>query len=128
MDYLDQRHGRFVTVLPRSRSEDGEFRKWLSMSKIVKRGDNIYAYVTEAEGREALHRHLRDWTGRFSGSLQKLPNDIVGVVFHVITPAVDRMANMYVSAQHTQHPSAGAGRFPGSASVSHPGRALEVER
>jgi transposase len=29
MDYLDQRHGRFVTVLPRSRSEDGEFRKWL---------------------------------------------------------------------------------------------------
>jgi transposase len=29
MDYLDQRHGRFVTVLPRSRLEDGEFRKWL---------------------------------------------------------------------------------------------------
>jgi transposase len=29
MDYLDQRHGRFVTVLPRARSEDGEFRKWL---------------------------------------------------------------------------------------------------
>jgi len=29
IDYLDQRRGRFVTVLPRSRSEDGEFRKWL---------------------------------------------------------------------------------------------------
>jgi len=29
MDYLDRQRGRFVTVLPRSRLEDGEFRKWL---------------------------------------------------------------------------------------------------
>jgi transposase len=29
MDYLDRRHGRFVTVLPRSRLEDREFRKWI---------------------------------------------------------------------------------------------------
>ena len=29
MDYIDRRAGRFVTVLPRSRLEDGEFRKWI---------------------------------------------------------------------------------------------------
>jgi transposase len=29
MDYLDRHGGRFVTVLPRSRLEDAEFRRWL---------------------------------------------------------------------------------------------------
>jgi transposase len=29
MDHFDQRGGRFVTVLPRSRLEDAEFRKWV---------------------------------------------------------------------------------------------------
>src|SRR5206468_4649382 len=29
MDYIDRRGGRFVTVLPRSRLEDREFREWI---------------------------------------------------------------------------------------------------
>ncbi len=29
MDYIDRRRGRFVTVLPRSRKEDAEFREWI---------------------------------------------------------------------------------------------------
>lgn len=29
LDYLDQRGGRLVTVIPRTRLEDGEFRKWI---------------------------------------------------------------------------------------------------
>jgi hypothetical protein len=29
MDHIDQHGGRFVTVLPRSRLEDAEFRKWV---------------------------------------------------------------------------------------------------
>jgi transposase len=29
MDHIDRAGGRFVTVLPRSRSEDGEFRQWI---------------------------------------------------------------------------------------------------
>ncbi len=29
MDYIDRRHGRFVTVLPRTRLEDREFRQWI---------------------------------------------------------------------------------------------------
>ena len=29
MDHIDRRRGRFVTVLPRSRLEDAEFRKWI---------------------------------------------------------------------------------------------------
>jgi transposase len=29
MNYIDSRHGRFVTVMPRSRREDKEFREWL---------------------------------------------------------------------------------------------------
>jgi hypothetical protein len=31
MDHIDRAGGRFVTVLPRSRSEDEEFRKWIQM-------------------------------------------------------------------------------------------------
>jgi len=33
MDYLDRRRGRFVTVLPRSRLEDREFRKWIQTNE-----------------------------------------------------------------------------------------------
>jgi len=29
MDYIDRRHGRFVTVLRRTRLEDREFRQWI---------------------------------------------------------------------------------------------------
>jgi len=29
MDYIDRRHGRFVTVMPRNRLEDSEFRSWI---------------------------------------------------------------------------------------------------
>jgi len=29
MDHIDRRRGRFVTVIPRSRLEDGEFREWI---------------------------------------------------------------------------------------------------
>lgn len=29
MDHIDHRGGRFVTVIPRNRLEDGEFRKWI---------------------------------------------------------------------------------------------------
>ena len=33
MDYIDRRRGRFVTVLPRNRLEDAEFRKWLQTNE-----------------------------------------------------------------------------------------------
>jgi transposase len=33
MAHIDHEHGRFVTVLPRSRSEDGAFRKWLQTNE-----------------------------------------------------------------------------------------------
>jgi transposase len=29
MDYIDKNHGRFVTVMPRNRLEDSEFRSWI---------------------------------------------------------------------------------------------------
>ena len=30
MDHIDAAHGRFLTVMPRSRAEDGEFRRWIA--------------------------------------------------------------------------------------------------
>jgi transposase len=33
MDYIDRRRGRLVTVLPRSRSEDKEFREWIQTNQ-----------------------------------------------------------------------------------------------
>ena len=29
MNHIDEQHGLFVTVLPRSRKEDEEFREWI---------------------------------------------------------------------------------------------------
>ncbi|HEX9641767.1 MAG TPA: hypothetical protein VGB13_10700 [Candidatus Krumholzibacteria bacterium] len=97
----------------------------LSMSKIMNRGDKLFAYDTEAQGREGLHRHLLDRTERFSDSWTKLPDSIVGVVFHVITPAVNRITNMYISAQHTNiHPLAKDGSLDQKVFRTF-GRALE---
>ena len=98
----------------------------LSMSKILNRGDRIFGYGTEVQGREGLHQHLRDVSGRFSRSWQKLPNDIIGVIFHIITPAIDRATNMYVSAQHTNiHPLARDGSLDAQTFRSF-GKALEA--
>lgn len=33
MDYIDGKKGRFVTVLPRTRSEDAQFRKWIQTNE-----------------------------------------------------------------------------------------------
>jgi len=33
MDYIDRKRGRFVTVLPRSRAEDAEFRQWVQTNE-----------------------------------------------------------------------------------------------
>jgi transposase len=33
MDYIDRKRGRFVTVLPRSRAEDAEFRQWIQTNE-----------------------------------------------------------------------------------------------
>jgi transposase len=33
MNHIDFKHGRFVTVLPRSRSEDAEFREWIQTNQ-----------------------------------------------------------------------------------------------
>ena len=35
MDFIDRQRGRFVTVLPRSRLEDGEFRKWIQTHEVA---------------------------------------------------------------------------------------------
>lgn len=35
MDHIDRRRGRFVTVMPRSRSEDARFRQWLQEHEIA---------------------------------------------------------------------------------------------
>jgi hypothetical protein len=79
----------------------------LSLSNVLNRGDKLFGYDHEVQGREGLHQHVREAAARFSASWQKQPNDIIGVIFHVITPAVDRTTNLYVSAQHMNiHPLA----------------------
>jgi transposase len=35
MDYIDRRRGRFVTVMPRSRSEDARFRQWVQEHEVA---------------------------------------------------------------------------------------------
>jgi transposase len=34
MDHIDRRRGRFVTVMPRSRTEDGRFRQWVQEHEV----------------------------------------------------------------------------------------------
>jgi hypothetical protein len=73
----------------------------LSLTKLVNPGDRILRYTREEEGRKFLGDSLEELQQKFASTVKVLPQKIIGLIWHVITPGVDESANMFIVAQHT---------------------------
>jgi hypothetical protein len=93
----------------------------------MNRGDKLLAYSDEAAGRRRLAEELAARVTESQGRWKTLEGKkILGLIFHVIMPALDRAANRYVVAQQMEiHTWAGTGTL--DARVAHAlGVALEA--
>ena len=74
----------------------------ISLSKVLNRGDRWLVYDTEEQGRERLAREVSMTALLSRAAWQRLPGHVIGMVFHVITPGLDRSADRYVVAQQME--------------------------
>jgi hypothetical protein len=73
----------------------------LSITRLVNPGDKFLRYSQEDEAVRFLRDSLEDLQRLFQGTVDGLPKKVIGVFWHIITPAVDRTENMFVVAQET---------------------------
>lgn len=74
----------------------------VSFSKIMNAGDRLFVFSGEAQGRDGLRVALEAAAQEPMRALQRElrgKKHIVGVLFHVITPAEDRATDLYFVAQ-----------------------------
>lgn len=78
----------------------------VSLSKVLNVGDRLFVFSTEAEGRRGLPEALTKAAARFGRAEKKLVGGkVVGIIYHVITPALNRELDMYYVAQQLEaHP------------------------
>lgn len=83
----------------------------ISLSKVMNAGDRLYKFDREAEGRVGLADALTREAQSFRRTEEKLfGSKIVGMVYHVITPALNREFEMYYVVQQLEaHPLASHG-------------------
>jgi hypothetical protein len=82
----------------------------ISLSKVLNPGDQLARYSDEVEGRIRLQNELQKITDSTEKVWKKLGKKIVGILFHIITPAHDQAADRFVLAdQMTAHPIAREG-------------------
>jgi hypothetical protein len=72
----------------------------VSLSRVLNPGDKFLRYKREDEAREFLGDSLEKIQQECDGAVKALPTKIIGVLWHVITPAVDETLNMFIIAQH----------------------------
>ena len=72
----------------------------LSLTKVINPGDQFLRYKREGEASRFLGDCLQTVQQECYSTVEALPAKIVGVLWHVITPAIDETANMFVVAQH----------------------------
>jgi hypothetical protein len=70
----------------------------VSLSKVVSSGDTFLAYTDEARASTFLSDELERLAGRSERSQRTLPPVIIGLLFHVMTPAVHRESGITVLA------------------------------
>lgn len=70
----------------------------LSLSKLLNPGDQLLVYRGEERGKEQLSRAL-EATAASVRSWEGLPSEIVGMLWHAITPAVDESLPLFTVAQ-----------------------------
>ena len=86
----------------------------ISASKALNRGDKLLDEPNEALALHELFKRLRDLTHTFrrSYATKNVGEHVVGTIFHVITPAIDKGRNIYWAAEQLNfHPAAHAGRY-----------------
>jgi hypothetical protein len=82
----------------------------ISVSKVLNPGDRLFVYSNEMQGRSRLQDELRQVADDTEKVWKKLGKKIVGILFHIITPAHDQAADRLVLAdQTTGHPIAREG-------------------
>jgi hypothetical protein len=82
----------------------------LSLSKVINRGNDVLTYSTEAMGRLRLEYELSKRVEESKRRWQILEGTkILGLLFHVIMPALDKTANRYVVAQQMELQTWGQG-------------------
>lgn len=77
----------------------------VSLSKVMNAGDKLYAFDEELEARRGLADALTkaaDGSFRLAQKKQLFGSEVVGVLYHVITPAVHRPGDMYYIAQQLE--------------------------
>lgn len=99
----------------------------ISLSKVMNAGDKLFTFWKEVEGRRGLEEALSKAAERFRQAEEALVGTkTVGVIYHVITPALNRELDMYYVAQQLEaHPLApeGSGEYEVFWNL---GRALET--
>jgi len=102
----------------------------ISLSKVINAGDKLFAFTGEASGRVGLERATAEIAGRFRpiwGSLAK-SKDVVGLLFHVVTGAIDRDGDKYFSARQLDiYPLSKSGSADDQAFIEF-GQRLETTR
>lgn len=72
----------------------------VSLSKVMNVGDRLYAFDREEDGKHGLEDALTKVAQRLRLSEKRLgARKVVGIIYHVITPALNRELNMYYVAQ-----------------------------
>jgi len=85
----------------------------VSVTKVLNPGDKILPYRDVSSAKATLSRLLEQLANRNKKSLQSLGKNIIGVLFHVITPSIDEK-QYSLGEQFNAHPLA----KPGSADES----------
>jgi hypothetical protein len=79
----------------------------ISLSKVMNPGDKFFVYLEEISAKEALSRKLEAVADATKSSWEGLGRKTIGVLFHVITPSLDRKNHRFsVGEQFNAHPLA----------------------
>ena len=72
----------------------------LSLTRRLNLGDKLLVYRGEADGKEKLSRALATAAAFARSDWERLPGNIVGLLWHAITPALDESIHLYTIAQY----------------------------
>lgn len=73
----------------------------ISLTKVFNPGDKFFPYKREEEAKQFFGESLRKLQEECDSTVEALPAKVIGIFWHVITPAIDETSNMFIVAQHT---------------------------
>ena len=90
----------------------GQVRSWrsgagtrgvvaVSLTKLINPGDKVLTYTGVDDGRRFLGDALERLQKEFESTVRALPPKVIGVLWHVITPALDKTSGTFAVGQFT---------------------------